>query len=151
MRTKGYIGGPSRSLRLHLRVTHAYAEVNLQRGVTRLRKAGSGLTSDRDEWSEKMMVSLFQALTLILNVVWFIMIAHIVMSWLISFNVLNTRQPMIAQVWYGLNRVLEPVYAPIRRFLPQTPGLDFAPLVAFIGLIIVQRILINNAGFFYGY
>ncbi len=97
------------------------------------------------------MVSLFQALTLILNVVWFIMIAHIVMSWLISFNVLNTRQPMIAQVWYGLNRVLEPVYAPIRRFLPQTPGLDFAPLVAFIGLIILQRILINNAGFFYGY
>ena len=97
------------------------------------------------------MVTLFQALMLILNVVWFIMIAHIVMSWLISFNVLNTRQPMVAQIWYGLNRVLEPVYSPIRRILPATGGLDFAPLVAFIVLIILQRALINNAGAFLGY
>ena len=97
------------------------------------------------------MVTLFQALMIILNVIWFIMIAHIVMSWLISFNVLNTRQPMVAQIWYGLNRVLEPVYSPIRRILPATGGLDFAPLVAFIVLIILQRALINNAGAFYGY
>lgn len=97
------------------------------------------------------MVSLFQALMLILNVVWFIMIAHIIMSWLISFNVLNLRQPMVAQLWYALNRMLEPVYAPIRRFIPQTPGIDFAPLVAFIALIIIQQTLANNAGFFYGY
>lgn len=97
------------------------------------------------------MVTLFQALTLILNVIWFIMIAHIVMSWLINFQVLNLRQPLVAQIWYGLNNLLEPVYAPIRRFLPNTPGLDLAPLVAFIVLIILQRALINNAGFFYGY
>ncbi|MDF2141828.1 YggT family protein [Paenirhodobacter sp. CAU 1674] len=97
------------------------------------------------------MVTLFQALTLILNVIWFIMIAHIVMSWLINFQVLNLRQPLVAQIWYGLNNLLEPVYTPIRRFLPNTPGLDLAPLVAFIVLIILQRALINNAGFFYGY
>lgn len=97
------------------------------------------------------MVTLFQALMVILNVIWFIMIAHIVMSWLISFNVLNTRQPMVAQIWYGLNRVLEPVYGPIRRILPATGGLDFAPLVAFIILIILQRALIKNAGAFLGY
>jgi YggT family protein len=97
------------------------------------------------------MVSLFQALMIILNVIWFIMIAHIIMSWLLNFQVLNIRQPMVAQVWYGLNRLLEPIYAPIRRFLPQTPGLDLAPLVAFVVLIILQRVLINNAGFFYGY
>ncbi|WP_413875947.1 YggT family protein [Albidovulum sp.] len=97
------------------------------------------------------MVSLFQALMIILNVIWFIMIAHIIMSWLLNFQVLNIRQPMVAQVWYGLNRLLEPIYAPIRRFLPQTPGLDLAPLVAFVVLIILQRVLINNEGFFYGY
>ncbi len=97
------------------------------------------------------MVSLFQALMIILNVVWFIMIAHIIMSWLLNFQVLNIRQPIIAQVWYGLSRLLEPIYAPIRRFLPATPGLDLAPLVAFVVLIILQRVLINNAGFFYGY
>ncbi|OYX42450.1 MAG: YggT family protein [Rhodobacterales bacterium 32-67-9] len=97
------------------------------------------------------MGSLFEALMIILNVVWFIMIAHIIMSWLLNFQVLNIRQPMVSQIWYGLNRLLEPIYAPIRRFLPQTPGLDLAPLVAFIALIILQRVLINNAGFFYGY
>ena len=97
------------------------------------------------------MTSLFQALMIILNVVWFIMIAHIIMSWLLNFQVLNIRQPIIAQVWYGLSRLLEPIYAPIRRFLPMTPGLDLAPLVAFVVLIILQRVLINNAGFFYGH
>ncbi|MCU9848013.1 YggT family protein [Defluviimonas sp. WL0024] len=97
------------------------------------------------------MQSLFQALMLILNVIWFIMIAHIIMSWLINFQVLNIRQPMVSQIWYGLSRLLEPVYAPIRRILPQTPGLDLAPLVAFILLIIIQQTLVNNAGFFYGY
>ena len=97
------------------------------------------------------MKSLFDALMIMLNVVWFVMIAHIIMSWLISFQVLNTRQPLVAQLWYGLNRLLEPIYAPIRRFLPQTPGLDLAPLVAFVILLILQRVLINNAVFFYSY
>ncbi len=97
------------------------------------------------------MVSLFQALMIILNVVWFIMIVHIIMSWLLNFQVLNIRQPLVAQIWDGLNRLLEPIYAPIRRFLPQTPGLDLAPLVAFVFLLILQRVLINNAGLFYGY
>ncbi|MCB1399208.1 MAG: YggT family protein [Rhodobacteraceae bacterium] len=97
------------------------------------------------------MITLFQALNLILNVVWFIMIAHIILSWLINFQVLNIRQPLVAQIWYGLNNLLEPIYSPIRRMLPNTGGLDLAPLVAFIVIIIAQRALINNAGFFYGY
>jgi YggT family protein len=97
------------------------------------------------------MITLFQALMLILNVVWFIMIAHIILSWLISFQVLNLRQPVVAQVWFGLNRLLEPLYAPIRRFLPNMGGLDLAPLVGFIVVIIAQRALSNNAGFFYGF
>lgn len=97
------------------------------------------------------MVTLYQALTIILDVVWFVMIAHIILSWLISFQVLNLRQPLVSQVWYGLSNLLEPIYTPIRRILPNTPGLDLAPLVAFIVLLIAQRALANNAGFFYGY
>ncbi|MFB2530613.1 YggT family protein [Paracoccus sp. p4-l81] len=96
------------------------------------------------------MVTLYQALTMILNVIWFVMIAHIIMSWLISFQVLNLRQPLVAQIWYGLSNLLEPIYTPIRRILPNTPGFDLAPLVAFIILLIAQRALANNAGFFYG-
>jgi YggT family protein len=97
------------------------------------------------------MVTLYQALQLILQVVWFIMIVHIIMSWLINFQVLNLRQPLVAQIWDGLNRLLEPIYAPIRRMLPNTGGLDLAPLVVFISIIILRSALANNAGFFYGY
>jgi YggT family protein len=97
------------------------------------------------------MQSLFEAVMLILDIVWYVMIAHIIMSWLINFQVLNLRQPQIAQIWYGLSRLLEPLYAPVRRILPSTPGLDLAPLVVFVAIIILQRVLINNQGAFYGY
>ena len=97
------------------------------------------------------MTTLYQALMLILNVVWWIMIAHIIMSWLINFQVLNLRQPLVRQVWDGLSRLLEPLYRPIRNILPDLGGLDLAPLVVFIGIIILQRALVNNAGFFLGY
>ncbi|MTH33006.1 YggT family protein [Paracoccus limosus] len=97
------------------------------------------------------MVTLYQALMLILDVVWFVMIAHIIMSWLINFQVLNLRQPLVWQLWNGLSRLLEPLYAPIRSILPNTGGLDLAPLVVFIIIIIAQRALANNAPFFYGY
>jgi len=88
------------------------------------------------------MTSLLQILLLILDVVWFIMIAHIIMSWLINFQVLNLRQPIVAQIWDGLNRLLEPVYAPIRRVLPNTGGLDLAPLVALIVVISLRAYIL---------
>ena len=95
------------------------------------------------------MTSIFQILMLILDIVWFIMIAHIIMSWLIGFQVLNLRQPLVAQLWSGLDRLLQPIYTPIRRILPKTGGLDLAPLVALIGVYAVRIILINNAASFY--
>ena len=97
------------------------------------------------------MATLFDALMIILNVLWFIMIAHIIMSWLINFNVLNLRQPLVSQLWYGLNQLLDPIYTPVRRILPQTGSLDLAPLAVFILIMIAQRALINNAGFFYSF
>ena len=95
------------------------------------------------------MQSLFQILMLILDIAWFIMIAHIIMSWLINFQVLNLRQPLVSQIWYGLNRLLEPVYQPIRRILPDTGGLDLAPLIALIGVYALRIILTNNIAAFY--
>ncbi len=91
------------------------------------------------------MTSLFQILMMIIDIVWFIMIAHIIMSWLINFQVLNLRQPIVAQIWYGLNRLLEPVYGRIRQFLPDMGGLDLAPLVALLALYAIRIVLINNA------
>lgn len=72
---------------------------------------------------------------ILLNVAFFILLIHVVMSWLINFQVLNLHQQFVAQLWYGLNRLLEPVYQPIRRILPDTRPLDLAPLVLFILII----------------
>lgn len=88
------------------------------------------------------MTSLFQILMLLLNIVYFIVIAHVIMSWLINFQVLNLRQPLVSQIWYGLNRLLEPIYRPIRNILPDTSPLDLAPLVAFIILISLRDFIL---------
>ena len=95
------------------------------------------------------MTSLFQILMLVLNIGWFIIIAHVIMSWLINFQVLNLHQQFVAQVWYGLNRILEPAYSRIRNFLPQMGGLDLAPLVALLGLYATRIIIQNNMASFY--
>ena len=94
------------------------------------------------------MQSLFQILMLLLDVLWFFIIAHVVMSWLINFQVLNLRQQLVAQIWYALNRLLEPLYAPVRRILPNMGGIDLAPLVVLIGVYALRIILANNIGYF---
>lgn len=93
------------------------------------------------------MTSLYQILMLILNVAQFIVLAHVIMSWLINFQVLNIRQPLVSKIWYGLERLLEPLYAPIRRILPPM-GLDLAPLVVLIAIYALQIILQNNVAAF---
>ncbi len=94
------------------------------------------------------MTSLFQILLLLIGVVRTVILIHFIMSWLLSFQVLNLRQPLVAQIWDGLTRLLEPIYGPIRRFLPQMGGLDLSPLVALLGVYAVEIILRNNAAAF---
>lgn len=95
------------------------------------------------------MTSIFQILMMILSIAQFIILAHVIMSWLINFQVLNLRQPIVAQIWDGLNRLLEPVYGRIRQILPSMAGLDLAPLVALIAIFALRTILTNNAGAFF--
>ncbi len=90
------------------------------------------------------MTSLAQILLFILDIVYFVLIVHIIMSWLINFQVLNTRQPLVAQIWHGINQLLEPIYRPIRKFLPSAGGIDFTPIVVFIGIYALRVIIINN-------
>lgn len=94
------------------------------------------------------MTSLFQIIMLLLDVAFFIVVIHIIMSWLINFGVLNMGQPIVAQIWDGLNRLLQPIYDPIRRVLPNMGGLDLAPLIVILGLYIVEIILRNNVALF---
>ncbi|OJI92032.1 YggT family protein [Planktotalea frisia] len=95
------------------------------------------------------MLSLFQILLLILDIAWFFIVAHVIMSWLINFQVLNLNQQFVAQIWYGLNRILDPVYNKIRSFLPNMAGIDLAPLVALVGVYALRIVISNNMQSFY--
>jgi YggT family protein len=59
--------------------------------------------------------------------------------------VLNRHQPLVNSVWVGLNRLLEPIYGPIRRVLPDMGGLDLSPLVLLVILYAIQVVLQRNA------
>ena len=90
------------------------------------------------------MGTILSIIALLLDVAFMILLVHVIMSWLINFNVLNLGQPLVASIWDGLTRLLEPVYQPIRRMLPNTGALDLAPLVAFILIIILRDIVIPD-------
>lgn len=90
------------------------------------------------------MLSLIQILFLILNVIWWIVIIHVIMSWLINFQVLNLNQPLVRQIWDGLNRLLDPIYRRIRSFLPDMGGLDLAPLIVLLAIYAIQIVIANN-------
>jgi YggT family protein len=95
------------------------------------------------------MTSLFQILLLILDIAKWLVLAHVIMSWLINFQVLNTRQPLVYQIWTGLSRLLEPAYAQVRRILPAMSGIDLAPLVVLVAIYALRIVLYNNAAAFY--
>ena len=90
------------------------------------------------------MTSLIQIIFLLLDVLWYLIVVQVIMSWLVNFGILNMSQPFIIQIWSSINRLLEPIYRPVRNFLPNTGGLDIAPLVVIIGIVVIRIILINN-------
>ncbi len=90
------------------------------------------------------MTSIAQILLFVLDIIWWVLIVHIIMSWLINFQVLNMRQPLVAQIWYGINKLLEPIYRPLRRVIPPMGGLDITPIVVFIGIYALRVVIINN-------
>lgn len=90
------------------------------------------------------MQSFSDIIFILLDVLSFVVIAHVIMSWLISFGILNPHQPIVATIWEGLDKLLEPIYSKIRQFMPNTGALDLSPLVLFIGIYIIRILVLNN-------
>ena len=95
------------------------------------------------------MLSILQILLMLLSLAQFVILAHIIMSWLINFQVLNLRQPLVAQIWYGLNRLLEPVYRRLRNVLPDLGGIDLAPLIVLLAIYALRILIVNNMPMFF--
>lgn len=87
------------------------------------------------------MVSLLQLIDLILSIYMWIIIAVVILSWLVAFNIINRQNDIVRQISMGLYRVTEPVLGPIRRLLPSMGGLDLSPLIVLIAIWFLRSLL----------
>ena len=90
------------------------------------------------------MLRLLYFIDFLLNLFIFLLIAQAVLSWLIVFNVVNTRSPVVSTIGEFLYRITEPVLRPIRQFLPNFGGIDVSPLVAILIIYFIQIVILGN-------
>ena len=88
------------------------------------------------------MRAILEIILLILDLYWWVLLATIIFSWLISFNVINTRNQVVETVWRVLTALTDPLLRPIRRVIPSFGGLDLSPIVLFLVIYFIQRIII---------
>ncbi|HVL79012.1 MAG TPA: YggT family protein [Sphingomicrobium sp.] len=92
-----------------------------------------------------MVRALFDILILLLNVLWWIIIVQVIISWLFAFRVLDPTSPHVRAFAEALERLTAPLYRPIRRIMPDFGGIDFSPLVLLILIAVLQRLLAGMA------
>ena len=90
-----------------------------------------------------MLHALFQIAHLLLDILWWVIIAQVVLSWLFVFNVLNTSSAGVRTFAQALDRILAPIYRPIRAVMPDFGGIDFSPLVLLILIQIADMLLVG--------
>jgi YggT family protein len=89
------------------------------------------------------MRALLDVILLALSIYWWIVIASAIFSWLYAFNVINPRNQAVSVVGQFLYNLTEPVYRPIRRFMPNLGGIDLSPIVVILGIYLIQRLIVR--------
>jgi YggT family protein len=94
------------------------------------------------------MLELLSFISYLITLYTYVVIAGVIMSWLISFNVINLYNPMVRTIWEALGAVTEPLLRPIRRtlgrFLPDLRGIDLSPIFLLLGCMFIQSVVIPN-------
>lgn len=88
-----------------------------------------------------IVVPLYRVLSVAIELYIWALIASAVMSWLVAFNVVNTRNRFVYTVMDTLYRLTEPALRPIRRALPNLGGVDISPIILILLLYFVQNVL----------
>ena len=87
------------------------------------------------------MQSLFMLIDTILGLYVWVLIASAILSWLVAFNVVNTRNRAVYVIGDFLYRVTEPVLAPLRRVLPNLGGLDLSPIIVILIIFFIRNLM----------
>ena len=75
------------------------------------------------------MIAIFYLVLQILKFYSYIVITNVIISWLVSFNVLNTQNRFVYSILDLTYRLTEPFLNKIRRFLPNLGTLDISPVI----------------------
>jgi YggT family protein len=94
-----------------------------------------------------LMLTIIQIAMFLLNVLWWVIVLQVILSWLIAFNVVNTSNDGVRRFLVALDRLLDPLYRPIRKILPDFGGLDFSPLVVLLAISLLSRIVLPNLAY----
>ena len=89
------------------------------------------------------MRSILSILILILDLYIWLLIAAAVLSWLVAFNVVNSRNQFVAMVGDFLYRITEPVLRPIRNIMPNLGGIDLSPVIVILLIILIKDIIVR--------
>jgi YggT family protein len=87
------------------------------------------------------MRALFLVIDLALELYIWIVIAMAIFSWLVAFNVVNTRNPVVSMIGDFLYRITEPVLRPIRNMLPNLGGIDISPVILFLIIVFIRYVI----------
>jgi len=87
------------------------------------------------------MQSVLDVIEAILNLYIWLLIASAILSWLVAFNVVNTRNQVVSTVAEFLYRITEPVLAPIRNFMPNLGGLDISPIIVILAIYFIESVI----------
>ena len=89
------------------------------------------------------MRALLDVVLLALNLYVWLLIAAAVLSWLVAFNVVNTRNDFVRAMLDFLYRITEPALAPIRAIMPNLGGIDISPVILILIIIFIEKLIIN--------
>ena len=89
------------------------------------------------------MRAVLDIVLLVLQIYIWMLIAAAVLSWLVAFNVVNTRNQMVAMAGDFLYRVTEPVLRPIRSMLPNLGGLDVSPVILILLILFLENVIVR--------
>ena len=90
-----------------------------------------------------LLLRIIDFISLLLSLYLYVIIIYAVMSWLIAFNVVNTRNQLVRTVLDFLYRITEPALAPIRRRLPNLGGIDISPIILWLIIIFIQSVVLG--------
>ncbi|HEV2558780.1 MAG TPA: YggT family protein [Microvirga sp.] len=92
------------------------------------------------------MRSVLWLLDTVITLYVYILIASAILSWLVAFNVVNSRNPVVSQIGEFLYRITEPVLRPIRNILPNLGGIDVSPIILILGLFFIRNLIFEFFG-----